>query len=231
MGANRDSHRFRCPPRFATGSAAGNDQFGNRLTKIDNVALLRTDYEYDVYIDWDQQEEYDYPTWHNRLLKYELYDISQTPEQKLRTVNYTYYVTGQASNITIKDEYIDPVTTPGDPSDYDTYHDLALYYHSHGPLWRALWGEYEVDENNEPVEGSYVTLGAREFHYDSPRARHLAVDYDTHESSEPADWTFASAMRTMWLPKMSSTAVERWTHGGRAGHGMPECAFTPAATP
>lgn len=130
----------------------------------------------------------DHPTWQNRLLEYHIYDGN--PEEQgtelLRTVSYTYYKTGQASNITVWDEGAGP--------EYGWAYDLALYYHSHGPLWRALWGKYELDEEQKPT--GYVTSWAREFHYDTPRARHLAVDYDTDESSDPVDWMFASAPRT-----------------------------------
>ena len=98
----------------------------------------RTKYTYDVHVDY---EALDYPTYHNRLLYYTVTDISdQNPEnwELLRTVSYTYYITGQASNITIKDEDPDPDPVSGPDPAYDVYNDLALYYHSHGPLWRAI---------------------------------------------------------------------------------------------
>jgi len=52
----------------------------------------------------------------------------------LRRVHYTYYATGHASNVTIKDEW----TGTGDPAaEYARYHDLALYYANNGNLcWR-----------------------------------------------------------------------------------------------
>ena len=140
-------------------------------------------YDYDV--DLEDPNDLDFPTWHNRLLEYRIYDGDPNGQgtELLRTVSYTYYKTGQASNITVKDE--------GEGAAYDVYHDLALYYHSHGPLWRALWGSYTLDQYGDPT--GYETSGAREFFYDSPRARYLAVEYDTVVEGEGSDdpdlWT------------------------------------------
>jgi len=61
------------------------DQLGNRETKFDAVTQLETRYTYDVEL---EQGEMQYPTRNNRLLYYELYDMSQTPEKLLRTVMY-----------------------------------------------------------------------------------------------------------------------------------------------
>ncbi len=158
------------------------DQLGNRQTKVDAVSDQWVIYDYDV--DLADPNDLDFPTWHNRLLEYRIYDGDPNGQgtELLRTVSYTYYKTGQASNITLKDE--------GEGAAYDTYHDLALYYHSHGPLWRALWGSYVLDQG-EP--DGYETSGAREFFYDSPRARYLAVEYDTVVEGEGSDdpdlWT------------------------------------------
>ncbi len=137
------------------------DQLGNRQTKIDAVNGQWVVYDYDV--DLADPNELEFPTWHNRLLEYRMYDGDPNDPNTtlLRTVSYTYYKTGQASNITVKDE--------GEGSEYDTYNDLALYYHSHGPLWRALWGSYKLDEEQKPT--GYETSWAREFFYDSPRRR------------------------------------------------------------
>jgi len=165
------------------------DQLGNRLSKTDNAGGQWTVYDYDVHQDW--QPEDPYPTHHNRLLQYRVYDgdPNEPGTNLLRTVSYIYYKTGWASNITIKDEYVDPATTPGDPDDYDWARDLALYYYSHGDLRLALWGKYEVDPNGDPIEGTYETEHAREFDNDSPRARYLMIDYDTNGSDDPYDWT------------------------------------------
>jgi YD repeat-containing protein len=80
------------------------DQLGNRQTKSDAVSGQWVVYDYDVEKDW--QPEDPYPTWHNRLLEYRMYDRDPNDPNTilLRTVSYTYYKTGQASNITVKDE-------------------------------------------------------------------------------------------------------------------------------
>jgi hypothetical protein len=127
----------------------------------------------------------DYPTHKNRLLYYELYDMSQTPEKLLRTVTYTYWETGEASDpsdrlrasITIKDE--DP--TGGNDPAYDWYHDLALYYEGGRQTMRmALWDRWQTDGNGEPIPETYEMAHAREFRYEwavgGPRERYLTVD-------------------------------------------------------
>ncbi len=95
-------------------------------------------------------ETLDFPTRHNRLLSYEVFDTSGEGDVLLRTVRYTYYQTGAVSNITIQDEYLDTEATPGDPADYERRRDLALYYYSNGQLWRAQWSAWAVDENGDP---------------------------------------------------------------------------------
>jgi len=76
------------------------DQLGNRTVRTDLVAGRQTFYHYDVDLDPNQMT---YATHHNRLLSYEVYDTRVTPADLLRTVRYTYYDTGQVSNITVAD--------------------------------------------------------------------------------------------------------------------------------
>lgn len=46
--------------------------------------------------------------------------------------------------------------------------DLALYYAKNGPLWMAVWGEWEQDPSSfEYVNDSYEILSAREFRGES----------------------------------------------------------------
>src|SRR5690606_13609232 len=102
-------------------------------SKTDHVAERMTVYSYDVDCD---PATLDYPTHHNRLLWYELYDISDpNAAALLRTVRYTYSDTGQASNITVTDEVLDP-------NGNQWHHDLALHYYTHGPLRLAVWGRW-----------------------------------------------------------------------------------------
>jgi RHS repeat-associated protein len=79
-------------------------------------------------------------------------------------VRYTYYKTGDASNITLLDA--------GDP----WFRDLALYYTRGGRLslavtdrWPGALGWYPAEDHPQ-----YVRESAREFRYDSPRGRYLA---------------------------------------------------------
>jgi RHS repeat-associated protein len=138
----------------------------------------------------------DYPTWHNRLLSYDIYDTSQTPRFHLREVKYTYYKAGWASNITIKDD-------SGDPNQVAWYHDLALYYWSHGPLRYALWGRWQVDGEGDPIPESYEALAAKEFRYDSARGRYFEVDFDLFNDPNnpsvttpyPDYWTVSGPLR------------------------------------
>ncbi|MFQ5805117.1 MAG: dockerin type I domain-containing protein [Phycisphaerae bacterium] len=127
---------------------------------------------------WDPSDPDQYPTCNNRLLYYELYDMGQTPEKLLRTVSYTYYDTGDVSNITIKDE--DP--TGGNSSAYDWHHDLALYYEGGRQMMRmALWDRWtDKDQDGVADPGTYEMAHAREFRHEwaigGPRERYLTVD-------------------------------------------------------
>ena len=168
------------------------DQLGNRTTRYDNVAERRTDFTYDTDLDPNTMA---YPTRNNRLVEYRLYDTSGQSDVLLRTVSYVYYKTGWASNITIKDEYVDGATSPGDPNDYDWYHDLALYYYTNGMLHSTLAGTWLPDPNGNPDEDTYTTesLGGREFRYDRLRARYATIRYNT-PSTDRGTWTVAGDM-------------------------------------
>ncbi|MCG3128953.1 MAG: hypothetical protein CHACPFDD_03849 [Phycisphaerae bacterium] len=92
-------------------------------------------------------------------------------------MSYVYYKTGHASNVTIKDA--------GD----EVYRGLALYYTRTGRLWLAIWEQWELDEYQEVT--NYAATAAREFMYDSGRARYLARDLDpaTFEPDGAQRWT------------------------------------------
>ena len=171
------------------------DPLGNRLRKTDSVAQLETLYEYDLdrWSGGEPQGGWDYPTLHNRLLRYEVFDTSQQPQESLREVYYTYYKTGAVSNITMKD-------SNGDPNAVDWYHDLAFYYWRGGQLHRALWGKWQLDQNENPID--YRPLAAREFRFDSARGRYLVAELDVAgdpnnpgvPSPYPHNWTLAAPM-------------------------------------
>jgi hypothetical protein len=95
------------------------EQLGNRETKRDYVPAGRlTEYVYDTDPNlWDDPNsglDGQYETRNNRLLLYREFDPNaQGGSRLLRTVRYTYYVTGHVSNITIKDEDLGS----GDPNE------------------------------------------------------------------------------------------------------------------
>ena len=183
-------------------------QLGNRLTKADSVGAGRlTCYVYDT--DWDAGNSAwrsgmchtpdwtpEYVTRNNRLLEYR--EFAGTEQTLERTVRYTYYVNGDASNITIKDEY----QGSGDPDDYDWYYDLALYYNSAGKLWRVLWGKWHVVEGEQT---DYAKLSARQFYYYGPFQRYLARDVD------PQTWAPLTNNAWQWTDHERAEAYQDFT--------------------
>jgi hypothetical protein len=162
------------------------DPLGNRKTRIDAIADRKTVYHYDT--DADNPFALEFPSRHNRLLYYELFDTSGQSDVLLRTVRYTYYATGNVSNITIKDEWIEGVT-PGEPGDYDVFHDLALHYYTNGQLWRAHWGKWKnYPESSRPDPATYQPLGVREFRDDDPTERYLVTDFDSGVADPNTIW-------------------------------------------
>jgi RHS repeat-associated protein len=163
------------------------DQLGNRTVRTDHVCgpaaascARETFYHYDVDVDPNQLT---YATHHNRLLSYEVYDTSDpNAAALLRTVRYTYYDTGQASNITVFDEQQEP-----DPNSHQWHHDVALHYYTHGPLKLAVWGRWQEDENG-PIDATYQVIKAREFRYDSARGRYMSADIATPQNDSQY-WT------------------------------------------
>ncbi len=144
------------------------DQLGNRTTKRDYVAAGRlTEYVYDtdanVWSDPNLGLDDQYETRNNRLLLYRKYDPNAPGGSRLlRTVRYTYYVTGHVSNITIKDE--DP-NGPGDPNNpndpnnpYNWYRDLALCYSLNHALRKAA-GQ-SAGQSRPCAAGCHSTRGA-----------------------------------------------------------------------
>ena len=115
-----------------------------------------------------------YPTNNNRLMRYEeSVDNGQGGWTLTRTVKYVYYITGHASNIIIKDA--------ADP----WHRGLALYYTSAGKLWRAVWEQWQVNEQQQVTD--YTRTGGREFYYDGPRERYLSRAMDV-SSEYPSQW-------------------------------------------
>ncbi|MCG3127927.1 MAG: hypothetical protein CHACPFDD_02800 [Phycisphaerae bacterium] len=130
----------------------------------------------------------------NRLMFY-----TETVDSELRrTVYYTYYETGDVSNITIKDE-----TSP------NTRADLALTYARNGGLWLAVWRDYDVDATTqEYVADSYVPALAREFRYESGRGRYMSRDYTTNGETNPGLWEPATAWT--YTEYVGDTPIADW---------------------
>jgi RHS repeat-associated protein len=136
------------------------DQLGNRLTKTDNLAdpPERVRYLYDVTDPANCPEGFE--THNNRLMKC----VEETFVESLRggdwvetrQVAYTYYRTGHASNITIKDY------------SSEVYRDLAMYYDVRGRLVIALWDSWEIEKGDVV---NYAREKAVEFRYDNTDAR------------------------------------------------------------
>jgi hypothetical protein len=152
------------------------DQLGNRKTKQDYMPAGRlTEYVYDTDPNvWADPNHFgldpQYQTRNNRLLLYREYDPNAAGGSRLvRTVRYTYYVTGHVSNITIKDEDPNGGGSPTDPNNpYNWYRDLALYYTINDELYRAVWDTWRVwPPTGELID--YTALTARDFVCDSPR--------------------------------------------------------------
>lgn len=161
-----------------TAHSVGHDGLGNRKTKIDAVSGLHTTYSYDVELNPADPNHWDpnFATKNNRLVSYEVRSGSATGTL-LRTVEYTYYKTGDASNISVKDEYVNSTVTPGDPCDYGWWYDLALYPYTNGTVAIIANGKFKMD-NGEPNLSTYQRTAAREYAYDDPRARWLARELD-----------------------------------------------------
>ncbi|MBU0639552.1 MAG: RHS repeat-associated core domain-containing protein [Planctomycetes bacterium] len=189
------------------------DQLGNRRRKVDVLNQLYTIYTYDT--DFADPDDLPYPTRNNRLLRYMVYDgdpgagagpplphmepldgpvspqgepqidpWTNPPDVVIRTVWYTYWDKGQVANITVRDAV-----------DRFKRYDLAFYYNGNRTLWMAVHDEWQVDEAGV-VADSYAITAAREFRFDSPRARYLCRDIDPATVAtgdltplEPQRWT------------------------------------------
>ena len=167
------------------------DQLGNRLAKLDSASGGRLAlYFYDT--DPDNRDP-SWPTNNNRLLWYKEYgpeDPNTAQRALVRTVRYTYYVTGHVSNITIKDQ--DPnggsASDPNNP--YNWYRDLALFYDVSGQLRYAVWDRWRVDPNAVIIEESYTKLARRDFVGEEPRERVWTQSYvwDDDPNTPASGW-------------------------------------------
>jgi RHS repeat-associated protein len=180
------------------------DQVGNRLTKTDNLNDKRVRYLYDVTDEENCPEGF--VTKNNRLMKYIEETLVSETWVPTRDVAYTYYRTGHASNITIKD------------ATSDVYRDLATYYDVQGRLSYALWDSWEVYTSGEdaglPIPATYVKSRAVEFRYDNTdaRQRYMMRELDTDELPEIVPLTSPMGQ---WVDYSGSSpfADAEYTHG------------------
>lgn len=146
------------------------DQLGNRTSLVSATNNKSVAYFYDAD---PANRDPSFQTNNNRLIWYE----ERTGGALTRKVSYTYYRTGDASNISIRD--VGDVDAGGK----QVVHDLAMYYVRNGMLalsYSGTWKETGLVQNfagtwqnGTPDLASYSFVGADEFRYDSPRARYL----------------------------------------------------------
>jgi len=126
------------------------DALGNALAKRDEAASPRTKTTHFYDTDLANRDP-NYPTNNNRLTRYaESVDNGQGGGTVTRTVKYVYYITGHASNIIVKDV--------GQGAEFDWYRGLALCCASAGELCRAVWKQWQL---NEQQQGSGYASGPR----------------------------------------------------------------------
>ncbi len=137
------------------------DAGGNRLSTIDEVNHVETVYHYDV----EDEPEYVYDSFNNRLMYFETFDTSGAEAELVST---TYYFYNDYGNVTRKvTELADP--EPGEKRYRSTY----LKYATNGHAVTYLVGE----EWTYP-ESDYAVTFAREFWYDGARQRFLNRELD-----------------------------------------------------
>ncbi|MFO0837156.1 MAG: RHS repeat-associated core domain-containing protein [Phycisphaerae bacterium] len=124
--------------------------------------MHETAYTYDT--DYANPLTLPYPTRNNRLLSY----AENTDGVPTRAVTYSYYVNGDASNITIRD------AGDVDAQGRQIARDLALYYNRNGMLSLAYWGTWS-EADGVFVPGTLAADTAREFRYDAARQRYASI--------------------------------------------------------
>ncbi|MFO0836944.1 MAG: RHS repeat-associated core domain-containing protein [Phycisphaerae bacterium] len=168
------------------------DQLGNRLTRAEAVSNTLVEYSYDTN---PANRDPNNQTNNNRLLWYveKSWDAGQQQYVGTRTVNYTYFKSGDASNISIRD------AGDVDAAGKQIVHDLALYYVRNGMLalaYQTQWAEKPPAGGpwafGTVVSGSMQAIEAREFRYESPRGRYLSrrLRVQTVQGSSPENPCF-----------------------------------------
>ena len=171
--------------------------------------MRQTYYQYDV--DYADVPAFQKPAWYrahpthnNRLLSYEVQVPSGLSWSVERTVLYTYWETGDVSNITVLDHGALGAAKPY--AFGGVVRDLGLWYNLDGSLWVAAWSQWAVDPNgvydpdpNDP-NTVYQLLAAREFR-GSGMGRYLVRDIDV---SDPNQFTIMGP--TVWTDRLGGAA-------------------------
>ncbi len=140
------------------------DNGGNRRAKTDWLAGLQTTYFYDI------DDPQLFGTNHNRIEKYEVRLLADN--SLLETTWYGYLRTTYNSVIR-ETGWVEQVIRKTEES--DDYDRTYLMYDTAGRVWITLRDRWQVSEG-QPV--NCERLAAREYRYDSGRARYLMRDLD-----------------------------------------------------
>ena len=181
------------------------DAGGNRTLKVNNLTGDYTVYFYDVYNN-AYFADGNPPDPANRLVSYMEFEGNATPPAVItppseprsdgdclttvpiglkRTVWYTYWDSGQVSNITVKDT--------GD----DWYRDLGLYYQTNDLLYMALWDRWKRSGSSCAIS-DYTPLRALEVRFGSdPRERYMTRELSVNSGDrflKPKRWTYTEPL-------------------------------------
>lgn len=139
------------------------DQGGNRLVKIDALNQRRVEYHYDL------EDPGTYASRNNRLMYSETFDTSG---QSSMWLGSTYYYYNESGNVTrVVDE---------DAVNFGSFAATRLEYAKNGATVTYVLGEtWDVDgPDPDTCPDNYTITFAREFRYDSARARYLNRQLD-----------------------------------------------------
>ena len=140
------------------------DQGGNRLKKIDAVNDVEVQYHYDL------EDPERYVSKNNRLVYFETLDTEPDPPVTASTTWYYYSILGNPTWI---------VTKQAGSNDYTA---TRFGYARNGETVTLVLGETwtydDAPDENCPVSTSYDITFAREFRYDTGRARYLDRELD-----------------------------------------------------
>ena len=141
------------------------DAGGNRLTKVDNIGEIRTEYHYDL------EDPAEYGSNNNRLMYFEVYDTSGASSTHVSTTWYSYSGDGN------------PVYIVSGDAGEGAYSAVRLVYAANGEAVTYVLGEeWEWDGNPAHCPTGYAITFARAFRYDAARARYLVRSLDVTTS-------------------------------------------------